>query len=196
MFEKTLSKVDNAVNAFQLFNEKAGELHEGRFFKYLQDHKSIGWKIGGKMQPGVSTNWPDEEAMRSFILTLRFFIRDRDGCSFRCLNKIYPDLNIPDDIKRKFKQIHEELNSWLDSRIHVTISGVGPLTNRNVLEVFTFGRYAHADPNKKQTLEKWMASSVIGMLLTFEFICILAGFCDLIPYVVSLNTEALKYLKP
>jgi len=89
--------------ALELFNEKALELKQESFYKYLQKHKSIGWKIGGKHgDAGITKNWPDEESIKAFILNYRLFIRNgRDGISFRCLSQIYPKLEIPDELKKK-----------------------------------------------------------------------------------------------
>ena len=180
----------------QLFNEKAKELRDGNFYKYLQEHKSIGIRIGGKLKPGVETEWPDEDAIKSFILTLRFFIRDRDGCSFRCLSKIYTNLPIPKELKDKYKEIHESINNYLDDNIHVKILTIGrSLKNREILDVFTYGRYAHSNPRKRKKLEKWSASPLTELILKYEYLCILNGICDIIPYVVQLNNEALNYIK-
>lgn len=189
-----MSQLEEQIKAIKLFNEKARILQEGNFYNYLKEHKSIGIKIGGKLAPGVETNYPDEEAIRSFLLTFRFFIRDRDGCSFRCLGMIYPQLPIPSELKEKYKQIRNSINNFLDSNTHAKISQIGVITNRELLENFMYGHYVHVNQKKKQILDKWLRSKFTELFLKYEFCCILSGISDIIPYIVDINNKALEYL--
>jgi len=189
-----MSEINEKIETLRLFNHKVKELQDGNFYRYLQEHKSVGIKIGGKIAPGIETNYPDEEAVRSFILTLRFFIDDKDGCSFRCLSKIYPTLPIPGDLIDKYKLTHKSINEYLDSNMHVNISSIGPITNREILNNIVYGHYAHVNPEKKEILNNWFISSTTELFIKFEFICILTAISDILPYVVEINKEALKHL--
>jgi len=83
----------------------------------------------------------------------------------------------------------------LDSEIEVKISGISPVTRRRINNVYTFGRYAHANPKKRKTLKEWEKSQIKAMFLQFEYICILVGICDIIDYIYELNKEVLSFLK-
>ncbi|GAG57179.1 unnamed protein product, partial [marine sediment metagenome] len=81
-----------------------------------------------------------------------------------------------------------------DSNMHVNISSIGSVTNREILNNFVYGKYAHQNPKKKATLDKWCKFIIPELFLKYEFICILIAISDIVPHIKKMNKEVLEYL--
>lgn len=65
------------------------------------------------------------------------------------------------------------------------------LTNRRILEVFIYGGFAHANPEKKALFDKWMEIEIDKQTLTNAFVDILIDIMRIIKYVKELNTKVI-----
>jgi hypothetical protein len=140
------------VKTLALFNEKADQLLASEFLKQIGGGGAIvrfdresGWD-------GIYVG-PDDESTRALILTLRLFMQDRDGLSLRKMAETYADLPVSADLKREFEAHRTRLNDFLDSASLLAIREEGPLTYREILDIFVYGEYAHVNERYRQTYE-------------------------------------------
>ena len=185
---------DDFVRRLRLFNEKADKLKRSRFKAAMFDQ-----------QTGVTFSWtaetnqatseirgPDEEALDAFILTLRFFLRDQDGISFRRLTEIYDAAGVPTNLREQFHRIRDALKEHLDQQPLVQINVNGEiLTRGRILEVFIWGDLAHTNEEKQAAFAVWNAHPMSRALLQNEFHALVAEIFNCILYVDHLNRQLL-----
>jgi hypothetical protein len=63
----------------------------------------------------IKTLGPSEEATSAFISKFRLFFMDKDGISFRALEKIYDNLPISEQFRQDYKKLRQKINDYLDS---------------------------------------------------------------------------------
>src|SRR5215216_2324996 len=81
------------IRALELFNEKADELRNLRFVHSLQSQDS-GWTLTlEEDEGGVSRFGPEDESIRAFVLTFRFFVQDNEPTSIRNMAERYSRLH-------------------------------------------------------------------------------------------------------
>ena len=78
---------DKTRESLELFIEKANELKLRNLAKYLDEPNSVNLHVSLSSEHEEELKYvgPDEEAVSAFLLTLRFFIQDRDRMSFQYL---------------------------------------------------------------------------------------------------------------
>lgn len=182
------------LKAIELFNKKAEILKNSSFMKFLLEQKpgvTISWERDESIR--TEPRWPDEEAIRAFVLTFRFFIQRREKSSFRKMAKIYDNLPISQEKKDLFKNARKKLNQFLDSNSSLAINNQF-LTYRRILWVFIYGELAHADEKMKPVYDQWMSYEIFNAMIYNEFIRILGIVTSFIAYVQRLNEQVLKEL--
>jgi len=186
------------INRLKLFNEKANRLLNTRFVQYILSKGKISFQIDAKKGEAVKIekDVPDQDAIDAFILTFRYFIQNNEQCSFGNLSKTYEKHFVPKEIKKEYLRVRKQLNDYLDASpsIKIEIGGESP-TRRRILDVFIYGGLAHANPKKKEIFDKWIGEPIIGPLLEFCFVSILAEVLKVIRYVTELNGKLLKELE-
>lgn len=182
-----------SLDSLKLFNEKADKLFFSKFWKtFLRDGTGIDMMNLRDENLSVTRIGPDQEEIEVFVLTLRFFIQDNEISSFRNLAKVYEKLPISIDIKQKFLNARNALNSYLDSSFPFKVTLYGETyTNRRILDVFVYGGLAHAIPEKKKLFDKWMENGLDRQTLTNAFVDILIDIIDTIKSIKELNTRAI-----
>ena len=88
---------------------------------------------------------PSEKTVEATILTLRFFILDNESTSLKNMVQLYLDTNIEPRLSTEFCQIRDQVNSYLDTPSHLSISEVGPMTHREIFDLFIHGDLAHSN---------------------------------------------------
>lgn len=156
---------DDTRQTLQLFVEKADELKSSGFVRQLEELRQTRVQISWKAQDGVLRvqRWgPHQEAIKALVLTLRFFIQDRDGISLRSLCALCDDPGLSEDWKREFKQTRSEINAYLDKPAvpAVQIDGVAPPMWREVMNVFIYGDMAHANRERRRIFKAWKGEVV------------------------------------
>jgi hypothetical protein len=81
------------------------------------------------------------------------FMRDGDGISPAAMAGLYDSFSISAELKDELETHRSSLNAFLDSMSRLAISDEGPLTYREILDIFVWGEYAHVDPGHRQTYE-------------------------------------------
>jgi len=182
------------LEALELFNGKAEILKNSSFVKFLLEQKpgfTISWDKDESMR--TETRWPNEEAIRAFILTFRFFIQKREKSSFRRMARVYDNLPISQEKKELFKNARKKLNEFLDSNSPLAINEQF-LTYRQILWTFIYGEFAHANEKYKPMYDQWMSYGIFTMMLYHEFISTLGRVTSFIVYVQNLNEGVIEEL--
>ena len=168
------------LDSFDLFLEKSNELKQSRFYDFIKQGTGINTHIEWSQNEGFSTfvQHPDEGAVKAFVLTLRFFIKPNESCSFLQIKKHLINFNVSKDILKNINKSYENLQEYLDETI--VIYNGEPITNRKVLDNFLNGKYAHTDKNKRSVIDYWKKDEC-GYLLWFGNFCgILYNYMKLI----------------
>ena len=179
------------LRSLRLFNEKAEKLAFNRFTNSVLDQES-GVTIRASMgEPlTVQRRGPDYESIELFVLTLRFFMQDKDGCSLRCMVPIYEAALVSDELKNAFFEARQTLNDYLESETMFTIDDKR-LTHRDILETFVYGDIAHANPGKRDRYDAWMSHDGLPELLRNDLVVVLATFMRTIAYIHDLNAKVI-----
>lgn len=190
-----MTTTEKTIAALKLFNEKAEKLQKSNLINTTKQGNTgiiFSWKKGEDLK--IDRQWPDEEAIDSFVLTLRFFIQDNERSSFGQLAELYESLLASlQDEKNHFKYMRVQLNSYLDEKF-VFVAGEPEKTNREIFDTFIYGGLAHANPDKKHVFDSWMGEPLSESLLNNRFITILSEFMDIIKKVQKLNTDVIAKL--
>jgi hypothetical protein len=140
----------------------------------------------------VTTTSPDDEAVRAFILTFRMFFRDGDGISFREMAEVYDDPAVPTRLRDEYSNARAALKDFLEGSPALGFNVNGEqLTRNRILDVFLYGKHAHANPKLRTVYEVWAQIPMMLALLDNEFAVCLAEFFNFIRFVVNLNRELL-----
>jgi hypothetical protein len=194
--------------ALELFVDKARELADCGYVKWLQSNRGTSLQISGEKgdSPATKHTRPDRDATQALVLTFRFFIQKKEHSSFQWLaNNVLNDSGVSDHWKRRFTKVHDELNAWLDSPSSLNeqyeaeseTRGLPAMeehqfTKREIMNVFIYGDFAHADQAARTTFKRWKASPTWFDMAQFEFDFVLIGALPAIWYVARLNERELK----
>lgn len=186
-----------SLDGLRLFNEKADRLLSSKFWKtFLREGTGISIRFYRKGTITVTRRGPDQDEIEAFILTLRFFVQDNETSSFRNLADAYEILPISQEAKQEFSNARDALNSYLDSSLPFKVTLYGKTyTNREILEVFVYGGFAHANPEKKELFDKWMEIKIDKQTLTNALVDILIDIMRTIKYVKELNTKVIHEIE-
>lgn len=180
------------IRHLQNFNEQADTLKKLSFVP-----KVFGQETGVQVSASqgqsiiIKRRGPDEESIRAFVLTFRFFIQDRDKISFGKLAEHYNNLPISQERKDKFNAIRAYINDFLNSKSQVNINNS---TNWDIIDIFIYGGLAHIIPDKKKTFDYWMSKPIANVFLINEFVYILGIITAQIETIKNLNLEVFKEL--
>ena len=126
------------------------------------------------------------------MLHLRLFLQDKDGISLRKLADLTNDPGLSDKWKDEYKKIRKVLNIRLDE---VIVDGrKGKLTNRDILNMFLFGKIAHNDPNDENNklYQKWITNDTVYEILHNAFHVVLIRLLTAILNISSASKEELQ----
>lgn len=105
------------------------------------------------------------ESIESIVLSLRFFIQDNEESSLCRLKLAYDHLNIEFWYKSEFYSMRNRLNKHLDEKESMVANR--NQTRREVMNIFIFGQYAHANKKYELIIEDWNKNvMVIGQMQT------------------------------
>ena len=136
--------------AVQLFDEKYKRLARSGFAQKALD--------GGDAS---------EDEIDAYLLTLRFFIQDREPCSMRNMSKLYDTECENDQAKQEFNEIREHFNAELDrkspfpfhsGKIHKEGESEY-LTYRYIFFGLLYAIFAHSEWEKYELVPEMMSSS-------------------------------------
>ncbi len=154
------------VDALTLFQRKIKDIEESKFFNfYFTGSRNVQLRItANKTDDGwvgsCSLNEPNEESIKAFILSFRFFILGNESCSLKQIgDNVLPNIEtyFPEQVN-KIVNIREKVNEYLDNspdfqfKFNIGKRIIEFSSNREIKEIFIFGHYAHAsskDDKKK-----------------------------------------------
>ncbi len=99
---------------------------------------------------------PQRDAVKAFLLTLRFFRQNNEATSLCNMEQRIASLEIDAELKEQFRKSRYEFNSYLDRVPSVGFpKGIGADSRRDVFETFLYGLFAHANPEKRRRVLQW-----------------------------------------
>ena len=136
--------INDQIRILERFNEKVDRLKQREFAEeskgggaIVEWRKGLGWDgfhIG-----------PSEKTVEATVLTLRFFLQNNERTSLSNLDKLYSNLNIEPQLHTQFLEVRKQISSYLDTPSNLSISEAGPMTHRQILDLFINGDLAHAN---------------------------------------------------
>jgi hypothetical protein len=175
-----------------LFDEMAGVLLGSRFVERVFS-ETIGVKLTWERDAPITAviDGPDEESVRALVLTVRMFIQDGDGISFREMREIYDEPSVPAELRSRFYVYRDGINEFLDAPpAGISLNHNGQdLTRRQILDVVVYGGLSHANPRKRATYEQWRAIVPWFALVWDNFMVTLAALCQCARDIRDLNAE-------
>ena len=195
------------IEILELFNERAARIGRlTRFIDSLQSEPLVSIKIDANGM-AKTEKLPDEESLSAAILTLRMFIQNNEPISLYNMSELYSRINVPQDLKDKFNELRDALNCYLDKSSNVTISdtslGYGKIlesesgqkhTNRELMNTYIYGHYAHCDESKRKVFKKIDKQPSFASIGRLVFTSILKRIILVINETTSVNQKAIQYL--
>ncbi|MCA2810298.1 MULTISPECIES: hypothetical protein [unclassified Microcystis] len=143
------------------------------------------------------------------MLTLRMFIQKSDVISFKNMEDLYSRLNISKNLKDEFKSLISELNDYLDRYSPLTINShemrfeklstsepnPDQLTNRELMDIYLYGDYAHLDSSKRVRFERIAQNNLFAPMGNHVFVTIVNKLVEIIDRAVEMNKQAIEQLK-
>jgi hypothetical protein len=137
-----------------IFIETVEELQASEFAKQIKGGIRVGLKAGNAVIISELAG-PDREALKAFLLTLRFFRQNNEETSLRNMATRVAGLNVDQGLKDEFLTSRDNFNAFLDGPLAVPVNGVGADSKRDVFESFLYGVYAHANPDHRRRVKGW-----------------------------------------
>ena len=136
--------IDDQIRILERFNEKVDRLGQRGFAEESSGGGAIVRWDKGQGWEGIHVG-PSDKTVEATILTLRFFIQNNESTALSNITKLYTDANIGAEVSAQFLEIRGSLNSYLDSLSNLSISDEGPMSHRDILDLFIYGDLAHAN---------------------------------------------------
>jgi len=151
----------NEIETLEIFILSVDELSQSKFIKEVEEN-GIGTGIHCDFGSGTLTSYkvtPELDSLKAFVLTIRFFRQNNEPTSLSRMEQMILSLKIDKALKREFSDTRKALNAYLDEEPDVIIEGIKALnTRRDIFETFLYGRFAHANREKRKTLKNLMES--------------------------------------
>ena len=165
-----------------------------RNFSYFEGKDKIAGfeieKVGGDLQ--VNFYQPGDEQRDAILLHLRLFLQDKDDISLRKLGDLTNDPDLSSEWKEEYEKERKVLNIRLDEVI--ADGRKGRITNRDILNMFLFGKIAHNNPNDENNklYQKWITSDTEYEILHNTFHTILIRLFTATLNISSASKEELQ----
>ena len=149
----------SVIQRLQLFNEMATKLERKGFVEkmlesgvqFTFEFSPNRWGIKGK----IERYGPNEDEIDAFLLTLRFFVQDKDGISIRKIAEYYNrHLPIQSFLVQKINDLRAYWHEYMSEKSSVTMDGED-ITRSKLFDVFLWGGFAHPNPAKKAIYDEW-----------------------------------------
>jgi hypothetical protein len=160
---------EQGLRLLRVFNAKAERLNRRGFlasFRAGNTGYDWHWRRGEEVR--MERYLPNEDERDAYVLTLRLFVQDRDGFSFRRLERLYPHLGVAPDLVERVRAVRTRVNAYLDAPSQVILNHREP-TRREIFEVFLYGGLAHTDPDKWAVFEAWREHAIQWPLVEESF---------------------------
>ncbi|MFN8399317.1 MAG: hypothetical protein U0X74_04820 [Anaerolineales bacterium] len=136
------------------FVERAERIRNYSYFD--NGEKIVGFKVR-KLDVGMKIDYyqPDNEKLDAISTTLRLFFQNKDGISFRKMAELCDDPDISKEWKEEFNFYRNNQNLMFEE---IVIEGdKGKLTNKEILDMFLYGKLVHnIDDDNHKLYKKWV----------------------------------------
>ncbi len=198
----SMGELDAAIGMLEYFNEKVEELQRSTFVGRMTREPSgarFSWSEGKPLV--AERTGPDEESIKAFLLTYRFFINDgredEEGISLRRVAKLYKTLPLDASVIENVRTARRNFNQMLDEKLPVNLND-RQLTRRMVFEIFVWGNLAHANKKQKAIYDAWFRDEftrIIRPLLEYELTCTLVYATQILSFIREVNFETIQILR-
>jgi hypothetical protein len=186
---------EDPIRILRLFNEKVDRLERSGFLaSFRQGNRGYDWFWRRGEEFRFERHLPSEDEIDAFVLTLRLFVQDRDGFSFRRMDEIYSELPVDRALCERVSKVRVRVNRHLDALSPVVL-GNEQVVRRHIWEVVLYGGLAHADPAKRVIFESWRANAFVFSLIEEEFVKTLTQVTQGIYLIREINVQALEQLQ-
>ena len=215
----------NHLETLKFFNEKSETLNKyERFMESLHERKlefKQSPEKSGRYQ--ITVEGPDYESLAACVLTIRFFMNDSDGVSFRKMKAVYDKLATSQENKNNFNQIRDKLNNYLDSDSPLVISAQNTnperilasnlneiftkplndalasgnkLINGKILDLFVYGHFSHGKDKREEFNRLFLSNSgAIYPVAWYIFTEILIEFMRCVFDVAEINQDVISEME-
>ena len=137
---------------------------------------------------------PSERTVEASVLTLRFFIQDNESTSLSNVAKLYSNSDIESQLVARFREIRDQLNFYLDYSSNLSISEEGPMTQREIFELFIYGDLAHANNTATECNYRSIRQTAFFPLFQDDFTKTVQLFMSALTEMQRINYLALDQL--
>jgi hypothetical protein len=141
----------------EIFSDTVDELLASRFLSQAKNDgvsTTLNWSQSGSLV--AHRSGPEHEAVKAFLLTLRFFCQNNEPTSLCNMEERISGLSIDAQVKQNFRKSRENFNSSLDGPPSVLFpAGSGADTRRDIFWSFLYGVFAHANPKYRSQVKVW-----------------------------------------
>jgi len=178
---------------FKEFNKEAKDIFELSFKDKLQGSGvNLHWSVESGILESKLTG-PDDEAIKAFCNDLRKFIQKNDSLKIEKLVPFYLSDLVNQAHKRIFGEEISNIDNFLSSNSNHIFNGKN-YTNKEILEIFLYGKFVHRTDGQKETHDA-LEKTPLYLLLKNIFITILYQYLILINNLIYVNNQVLEALK-
>ncbi len=181
-----------AISHLKLYNERAIKLKESSFLKSVQE-SNVTLRLLGNPFRVVREGGAGQEVMEAFVLSLRLFMQDRDGLSFRKIEDLYNSVPVGPQLKNEITEIRTSLSVYLDGSSPLVINDKA-ISRRELLTVWLNGEIAHVNREHRARLKSWSVDEDIRAFFQFEFETVITTVAWAVDAVREVNERALLEL--
>jgi hypothetical protein len=193
MAKKAKSKKGSSYSdreVLEIFVESVDELLSSDFSSEIKAGVRVGLLAGPDGGIVTKCKGPRRDAIKAFLLTLRFFCQDNEPTSLRRMADRLSGLRVGEELKKKFLESRKNFNRSLDSTPHVPVHGVGADTKRDIFKAFLYGVFAHANPRHRKKVKHWEGKPYYADLEA-QFSVILGSFLAALSVMANACREML-----
>ena len=169
------------------FNEKVDRLHALSFTGHHDNAALIEWNAEREWDDVYVG--PNDEKLEALVLTLRFFIQNNEPTSLRNMRSLYQDMRVSADVRSHFVSQCDAINRLFDAETHVSIQAGQALKERAVFEIFTYGRFAHANTEKRKVYQA-LSQTPFFPILQVDFAHTLSFLLRALSVLAQINRQA------
>lgn len=186
--------IDGHIRILERFNEQVDRLSERGFANESKGGGAIVRWEKGQGWEGIHVG-PSEKTVESTILTLRFFIQNNESTALSNIARLYANANIDTEISAQLFEIRDSLNSYLDAPSNLSISEEGPMTHRDILNLFIYGDLAHANNANIEANFRAISGTAFYPLFQADFNQSVRVLVSALGEIQQLNVKALDRLR-
>jgi hypothetical protein len=181
------------IARLELYNERAVKLEASSFLRSVLDPE-VTLRLLGTPFRVVREGGPDQDSMEAFVLTLRLFVQDRDGLSFRRIKSFYDTIAVSQQLIDEVGEICLRLNHYLDGSSPLVVNDCS-ISRRELLTVWMNGELAHVDAKQRARLEEWTVKEDIRPFFQYEFEMVITRIARAVEALRRVNERALLELR-